>query len=74
MGDVSGAHFQIITQKGKRKVKLIQRQRKKEHENSQQNSRKGLISNGVGGMTALPPLLLRSFAIQLFAFHEIMRR
>ena len=29
MGDVSGAHFQIITQKGRRKVKLIQRQRKK---------------------------------------------
>ena len=27
MGDVSGAHFQIITQKVKRKVKLIQRQR-----------------------------------------------
>ena len=28
-GWCSGAHFQIITQKGKRKVKLIQRQRKK---------------------------------------------
>ena len=63
----SGAHFQIITQKGRRKVKLIQRQKKKKRKFATKfTQRLYLISNE---MTAAALLLLRSFAVQLLFLH-----
>ena len=70
MGDVSGAHFQIITQKGRRKVKLIQRQRK---ENTKIRNKIHAKASSRTRLAGWPPYLRCFYALLPFNYLHFMR-